>query len=369
MPPHDAANGSVPPPRRDRPAARRALAILAALALTTGCAAATAPPAPSAADEAAARAAAQAAAREASGFVGVFAARPGAVAKADTGAGSRPGAAADPQADSAPDPGDPAAPTTLELRADGTAQLEIVRLGRGVERRPGRWGASGTELRVEWDTPDASGALPGPTTWLRAGNQLVPSHVDPGSWGAAGLTLTRWEASRPARPGCHWQPFADATLGVRLLVESCGAGGPHFAARGAEIVDVRNASAAARGTPILQVFAKKPRETVGDAIRKRFFPQLVPRIRKGCVVRRGGGVDLGDPAKQTWTIAPTEKYRDETAKWRAAEPTAMICGPYGLRDGVGYFESHPKASPQRYLFVWLGREEPRFDERSIELLD
>jgi hypothetical protein len=117
------------------------------------------------------------------------------------------------------------------------------------------------------------------------------------------------------------------------------------------------------------VFGKKPRQPLAEAIRQRFFPQLVPRVRKGCVVRRGGGVDLGDPDKQTWTIAPTDKYRAETAKWRAAEPAAMVCGPYGLRDGVGYFEFHPKASPGRYLFVWLGREEPRFDERSIELLD
>lgn len=369
MPLHDAANGSVPPPPRDRLAARRALAILAALALTTGCAAATAPQVPSAADEAATRAAAQAAAREASGFVGVFAARPSGAVEANAQAGSRAGAAADSRADAAPGASPAAAPTTLELRVDGTAQLEIVRLGRGVERRPGRWGVSGEELRVEWDTPDPSGALPAPTTWLRAGDRLVASQFDPGSWGAEGLALTRWEASRPARPGCHWQPFADAALAVRLLVEGCGAGGPHYAARGAEIVDVRDASAAARGTPILQVFAKKPREPLGDAIRKRFFPQLVPRVRQGCVVRRGGGVDLGDPGKETWTIAPTEKYRAETAKWRAAEPTAMICGPYGLRDGVGYFESHPRSSQSRYLFVWLGREEPRFDERSIEFLD
>jgi hypothetical protein len=363
MPPHDAANGSVPRSSRDRARATRGLAILTALALTTGCAAATAPTAPRAVDEAAARAAAQAAARTASGFVGVYAAR------LEEKAGPDPTGAGGTRA------------VTLELRVDGTAQLEVVQLGRGVEVRPGRWGASGEELRVEWDTPDASGALPATTAWLRAGDRLVPSQWDPASWGQAGLGLARWHPSRAPRAGCHWQPFADAILAVRLLVEACGSDGPHFAARGAEIVHLddpegqalralrRDTASAARGTPIVQVFAKKPRQPLGDAIRQRFFPQLVPRVRKGCVVRRGGGVDLGDPAKETWTIAPTDKYRGETEKWRAAEPSAMVCGPYGLRDGVGYFEFHPKASPSRYLFVWLGREAPRFDERSIELLD
>jgi len=348
MPLHVAANGSVPAlpcdVPCDRAGGRRALAALAALALTAGCATAPAPPVRRAPDAAATRAATQTAAREASGFVGVYEARLPASAQ-------------------------PARAATLVLRPDGTAELANVQLGRGVAKQLGRWGIAGEELRVEWDTADASGAVPAPMVWLRAGDRLAPSQWDPGVWGETGLAFTRWEASRKPRAGCHWQPFADATLGLRLLVESCDGAGQRFAARGAEIVDTTDASAGARGTPILQVFAKKPGQPLADEIRKRFFPQLVPRVRAGCVVRRGGGVDLADPAKETWTIAPTEKYRAETAKWRAAEPTAMVCGPYGLRDGVGYFEFHPKASPGRYLFVWLGREEPRFDERSIELLD
>jgi hypothetical protein len=349
MPPHDGANGSVPAlgcELGSEPRARRALAACAALALATGCATATAPPAQRAPDPAVARAQeALEAAREASGFVGVWAAR----------------VAADAQ---------PARAVTLELRKDGTAELVSVRLGREVETQPGRWGVSGEALRVEWDPRDGSGAVPAPTTWLRADGRLVPAPSDPVAGGEAGPVLARWDGSRTPRPGCRWHPFVDATLALRLLVEACDGDRRRFVARGAEIVELDDgADPAARGTPIVQVFAKPPRQPLADAIRKRFFPPLVPRVRAGCVVRRGGGVDLGDPAKQTWTIAPTDKYRAQTARWRAAEPSAMVCGPYGLRDGVGYFEFHPAASADRYLFVWLGREEPRFDERSIELLD
>jgi hypothetical protein len=335
---HGAANGSARP-RACEQALQRALAALIALALTAGCAAAR-PPAQRAAERAAAQAAAEAAAREASGFVGVYATR--------LPAGALPARA-----------------VTLLLRSDGVAVLDAVRLGRGIERQIGRWTSAGDELRVEW-VAAPEGVAPASMAWLRAEGRLVPAEWDPGQWGEAGLGLTRWEASRPARPGCGWQPFADPTLAIRLLVEACGEQGPRFAARGAEIVEVTDASAGARGTPILQVFGKKPEQPLPDAIRKRFFPQLVPRVRAGCVVRRAAGVE---PPKEVWVIGATEKYREQTAKWRAAEPAAMVCGPYGERDGVGYFEYHPEASPGRYLFVWLGREAPHFDEGSIELLD
>lgn len=331
---HGPANGSARP-RACEQVLRRALVTLAALTLAGGCAAARPP-----AQRAAERAAAEAAARDASGFVGVYAER--------LPAGALPARA-----------------ITLLVRRDGVAVLDAVRLGRGIERQIGRWTAAGDELRVEW-VAAPEGGTPTSTAWLRDGARLAPTEWDPGRWGEAGLGLARWEASRPARPGCAWQPFADAILGLRLLVEGCGEQGPRFAARGAEIVAATDAAAGQRGTPIVQVFDKKPEQPLPDAIRKRFFPQLVPRVRAGCVVRRASG---GEPAKEIWRIVATEKHREETARWRAAEPAAMVCGPYGERDGVGYFEYHPEASPGRYLFVWLGRDAPHFDERSIELLD
>ncbi|HEY8492511.1 MAG TPA: hypothetical protein VIN04_01390 [Myxococcota bacterium] len=346
-PPHDAANGSVP--RAAAKAARGALVLLVAAQLAACATAPTPSPARRAAAEAAARAAADRAAREASGFVGVYAAR--------LATRARPGLA-----------------VTLELRVDGTAELAIVSVGRGIETWPGRWGRSGEELRVEWDPVAPATEAPPPMRWRREGERLVPVQWDPNhwsAWGAAGPVLARWVPSRVPRPGCRWRPFADAALALRLLVEACDGDPPaRFVARGTAVIDTADPSAGESGTPILEVFAKKPGEPLADAIRKRFFPQLVPRVRKGCAVRRAVGVHPNDRTKETWTIAPTETYRAQTAKWRAAEPAAMVCGPYGVREGlVGYFEFHPKASPGRYLFVSLGPGHPHFDERSIELLD
>src|SRR5690606_26460399 len=104
--------------------------------------------------------------------------------------------------------------TTLRVRNDGTAELVTVRLGRGVERQPGRWGVSGGQLRIEWDPVDGSGAVPAPHAWLRAEDgTLVPATSDPAAAasGAVGPLLARWEPSRPPAEGCTWEPFADAT--------------------------------------------------------------------------------------------------------------------------------------------------------------
>ena len=314
------------------------------LLAAAGCA--TIDPAQRAAEREATRAALDAAERISSGFVGVYAAR-------------RPAASSGGRA------------FTLELRVSGTAELVTVYLGRGRVVELGTWEAAGDALRVEWEARPDGVPAPAPMEWLRSGAQLVPAVWDPSVWGEAGLPLTRWQASRPARAGCSWRPFADAVLGLRLLVESCATGVPggRFAARGAEIVDVADASGGARGTPVIQVFSKRAGHAIDEAIRARFFPQLVPTVRAGCRVRRQATAGEADAAREIWRIVPTDEYREQTAKWREAEPGAMVCGPYSERAGEGYFEFRPNESATRYLFVWIGGDLPHFDEHSIELLD
>ena len=341
---HDVSDGSVPPRSRERIARRAPLIFVAALILGPGCA--TFDPGQIAAERAAERLAIEIAARSASGFVGVY-------------SGRLPAAAGSGRS------------ITLELRADGRAQLVNVYLGRGLRAERGRWFATGDTLRVEWESVDEAIVVT-PTEWVRSGSDLVPTTWDPAAWGNVGLPLSRWDASRAARADCAWRPFADATLALRLLVESCAEGvpGSRFTTRGAEIVDVSGVGEGERGTPVIQVFSKRAGTPMDAAIRARFFPEMVPRMRDGCRVVRIRFENGDEPdGRETWEILPTEEYQEDTAKWRAAEPAAMVCGPYGQRNGRGYFEFHPAKSKTRYLFVWLGAGEPRFDERSIELLD
>ena len=345
---HDDTDGSVPSRARERSLLRVGLLLWTALSVAPGCA--TIDPAQIAADRAAARLASELAARVASGFVGVY-------------AGRLPAASSSGRA------------LTLELHSDGRARLVSLYLGRGLRAETGRWSAAGDTLRVAWERTDEE-LLVTPSEWLRTGSELVPASWDRRVWGDVGLALSRWDASRAARAGCAWRPFADATLGLRLLVESCADGvpGSRFATRGAEIVDLAEVGEGERGTPVIQVFGKPAEQAIDAAIRARFFPKMVPRMRSGCRVRQAPAGDAGNggphrDALEIWEIVPTESYREDTAKWRAAEPNAMVCGPYGQRNGRGYFEFQPGASATRYLFVWLGADEARFDERSIELLD
>jgi hypothetical protein len=340
----DESDGSAPFEACERSVLRAVLLLSIALSLASGCAAVD--PARIAADRAAARQASEVAARVASGFVGVY-------------AGRLPAASGSARA------------ITLELRSDGRAQRVVVYPGRGLHAEGGRWSAAGDILQVEWDRTDAQPTA-APSEWLRAGSRLVPASWDRTAWGEAGLPLARWHASRAPRAGCAWRPFADAALGLQLLVESCAAGVPsrRLAARGAEIVDLAGVGEGERGTPVIQVFGKPADQAIDAAIRARFFPEMVPKMRSGCRVRRAptdGGA--ASNSREIWEIVPTEGYREDTAKWRAAEPSAMVCGPYGQRNGRGYFEFHPGASATRYLFIWVGADEPRFDEHSIELLD
>ncbi len=341
---HDDSDGSVPARVRERNLLRATLLLSIALSLAPGCA--RIDPAQIAADRAAERLASEVAARVSSGFVGVY-------------AGHVPAASSSARA------------ITLELRSDGRAQLVSVYLGRGLRAERGRWSAAGDTLRVEWEPADREPAGM-PSEWLRAGAQLLPVSWERSVWGDAGLLFARWDASRAPRSGCSWRPYADATLAVRLLVESCAGEVPNsrFATRGAEIVDLAGVGEGERGTPVIQVFSKSARESIDAAIRARFFPEMVPRMRAGCRVRQASaGHEASRNGRQTWEIVPSESYGEDTAKWRAAEPGAMVCGPYGRRDGRGYFEFHPGTSETRYLFVWLGVDEPRFDELSVELLD
>jgi hypothetical protein len=221
---------------------------------------------------------------------------------------------------------------TLELRASGEAQLTTFIVGKGdpISER-GTWSADASGVRAQLG--DAA-----PLTWAQHRLRLDPVSWDERVYGATGLPLLRWLPSRAPRPGCAWQPVTDPRLGLRLLAESCVPATPLEIAAAVEI------------------FEKPEGAPIEAALEARFVAALSGAERDRCAVRVAKGVDLGDPTKLTFEIAPTRP--------RGAALDAAPCGPHGARRGTAYFEYHPAESRTRVLFVHRGA----FDERSIELL-
>jgi hypothetical protein len=259
----------------------------------------------------------------------------------------------------------------LELSPDGRARLLVVSVGRGAAVERGRWSASarhspGPFVRVDWE-PAATAVAPAETSWTWQGDRLEPRPAT-SSGSAFEVPLTRFHPSRPPAPGCAWSWFADAGLGIRLVVQRC-ADDPStvLTARGA-VRRVAPGQDPAEGVPLVEVFPKLPEQPVPTAIHARFFPSLVRRVRRGCVVERADPPGARPSRTQVWRIVPTETYREATRKWRSAEPAAMVCGPYGEQRAVTYFEYRPEESLTRYVFVRAGTGSPSFDEVSIRLL-
>jgi hypothetical protein len=159
----------------------------------------------------------------------------------------------------------------------------------------------------------------------------------------------------------------DAELGVRLLVQRCPDAPLTVLVDESRLLLLADRAPIEFAQPVLEVFEKPPAEDLDQSIRKRFVPHLMRRARKDCTIVPSPKADLGDPAKQALELMPNERYRADTEHWRANEPAAMVCGPYGEQAQVAYFEYHPTESTSRYLFVRLDPGAV-VDERSIQLL-
>ena len=229
---------------------------------------------------------------------------------------------------------------TLDLRADGKAQLTTLLVGRGEPVADlGTWSADASGVRVQLAGRDG-GPAPAPLVWTQHRLRLEASHWDDRVYGALGLPLVRWNPSRAAQPGCIWRPLTDARLGLRLLAESCAPPATPF--------DVGAA---------IQSFPKRAGAPIEVALRDGFVAPLPGFESQLCGVRVARSVALGDPTKFAFEIAPKRK--------RA--PLEPACEKWGVQEGA-YFEYHPAESRDRVLFVRRGSGAPGFDERSIELL-
>jgi hypothetical protein len=208
----------------------------------------------------------------------------------------------------------------------------MLLVGNGeVIVEPGRWSADASGVHAQF-------ANATPLTWTQQRMRLDPVSWDDRAYGATGLPLVRWLPSRAPRAGCTWQPVTDARLGLRLLAEACAPPATPF--------DV---------AATIEIFEKPADAPIADALDARFAQSLPPAERDRCAVRAARRVDVGDPTKLAFEIAPTRR--------RGAALDEAPCGAWGARGGQTYFEYHPAESRSRVLFVRRGA----FDERSIEL--
>ncbi|QOY89193.1 hypothetical protein [Paludibaculum fermentans] len=183
------------------------------------------------------------------------------------------------------------------------------------------------------------------------------------------VALASASAQRKPEPGCQWVQWESEDLGLRMSVQKCeGRAAREFKVLNNKIRMVNPGQEAAMGNAVIEVWEKPPRQSVQEAINRRFYPKMTSRQQMGCVVTDAGEkFPLGDPNKQVFQITPNALYKSEADKIRESEPGAEVCGLYGELDQKQYFEYHPTESKIRYLFIRLGLDTPMFDERSIEL--
>lgn len=195
---------------------------------------------------------------------------------------------------------------------------------------------------------------------------------------AQAAPLPEIQASRPPMPGCVWQPYQFAQLGVRLLYQDCTDPSAHYqlSQHGNWLEQHRPSDDAIFGKHrIVGVFHKPATQRIEDAIQQNFVnrirldnPREQAQARKYCRVVRSYRPVLRDANKITLTIVPTGSYLRDIQHQLQQAPRDYGCGEYGADQALSYFEYHPNVSTTRYLFVEVGMDEPLFDENSIELL-
>lgn len=175
-------------------------------------------------------------------------------------------------------------------------------------------------------------------------------------------------ASRaPMSKDCTWKPFASKELGVSLLVQECKQPNAHyvFSAQGNRLEQHRPADDSTFNGPlVLEMFRKRPDESIEQAIAAQFIAKLPDEAKASCKVealeRPGFGKD-----RLAFTLVPTGDYKAKIDEELEQEPRDFGCGEYGMDQATTYFEYHPGESKTRYAFVVYGMDEPLFDERSI----
>ena len=190
----------------------------------------------------------------------------------------------------------------------------------------------------------------------------------------AALAVRPVAAAEPARapdPGCRWEKFESASLGIRLPVENCSDPRMHyvFSTNGDWLEQHRPSDDTTFGShQIIRVLNKPADRPIEAAIRQQFIATLPDKAaRASCKVAAAGQTGVRGAGKILVEIVPSGAYARMIARQLKEAPRDFGCGDYGKGQANLYFEYHPAQSKTTYLWVDAGQDAPLFDQNSIEI--
>lgn len=175
--------------------------------------------------------------------------------------------------------------------------------------------------------------------------------------------------SRAPAPGCAWEKFSDANLGLDAWVQRC-----HYGARTIDFLTVDHSLAirysdGGAPDPVIDVLDLLPGETAQHGIERLFAARTDPAIAARCMRAPYRGAGKTPAGVQRFTFLPKADYA-KALRLKASpdEVPDPACGDWGdAPDGIQYFEAQPGRSAHHVLFVRIGQDEPLFDDASLRL--
>lgn len=179
--------------------------------------------------------------------------------------------------------------------------------------------------------------------------------------------------SRPAQQGCAWKKLSDRAVGLELFAQDCDFGfrkvhfemSPKDASVYEVMIDTAPGSKESREQLII-VLKKSPTEKIEAAVRRVAGPLAPAPRRELCRAVPAKDADLG-PGKKAYQYAPIDE--EKLVEAAGGDIPDLPCGEYGMDfDSQSYFEYHPGENPRRFALVFIGQDEPLFDEKSLKFL-
>lgn len=189
---------------------------------------------------------------------------------------------------------------------------------------------------------------------------------------AAAPSFCATAPSRPAPQGCAWKELSDKSVGLSLLASECDFGfrkirfemSPKDASVYEVMIDTAPGSKASREQLIIML-KKAPAEKIEAAIKRVAGPMAPAPRRALCRAVPAKDTDLG-PGKKAYQYAPIDE--EKLVEAAGGDIPDLPCGEYGMDfDSMSYFEYHA-AQPKRFAMVFIGQDEPLFDEKSLTFL-